>query len=277
MTSIRTTLVILALALATTAMGQGIIRHNAPASKATVKKPATTAASPAKQRAVARLLRDMVYVQGGTFTMGRTSSKAYWNDDSDKPAHQVTVSSFYICRYEVTQQLWKAFMGTNPSWTKADNMPVEWVNWVTAQKFIQKLNAYSGKRFRLPTEAEWEFAARGGDRSHNYLYSGGDDINEVAWWQDNSGGKLHPVGTKRPNELGLYDMTGNAREWCSDWQERYPSTAQTNPKGPQSGRWRVMRGGSKDSSESQSGIMTRSQSLPDIAVCCGLRLVCDRL
>ncbi len=277
MTSIRTTLVILALALATTAMGQGIIRHNAPASKATVKKPATTAASPAKQRAVARLLRDMVYVQGGTFTMGRTSSKAYWNDDSDKPAHQVTVSSFYICRYEVTQQLWKAFMGTNPSWTKADNMPVEWVNWVTAQKFIQKLNAYSGKRFRLPTEAEWEFAARGGNRSHNYLYSGSDDINEVAWWQDNSGSKLHPVGTKRPNELGLYDMTGNAREWCSDWQERYPSTAQTNPKGPQSGRWRVMRGGSKDCSESQSGIMTRSQSLPDIAVCCGLRLVCDRL
>ncbi len=277
MTSIRTTLVILALALATTAMGQGIIRHNAPASKATVKKPATTAASPAKQRAVARLLRDMVYVQGGTFTMGRTSSKAYWNDDSDKPAHQVTVSSFYICRYEVTQQLWKAFMGTNPSWTKADNMPVEWVNWVTAQKFIQKLNAYSGKRFRLPTEAEWEFAARGGNRSHNYLYSGSDDINEVAWWQDNSGGKLHPVGTKRPNELGLYDMTGNAREWCADWQERYQSSAQTNPKGPQSGRWRVMRGGSKDCSESQSGIMTRSQSLPDIAVCCGLRLVCDRL
>mgnify|MGYP004525129719 CR=1 FL=1 len=277
MTSIRTTLVILALALATTAMGQGIIRHNAPASKATVKKPATTAASPAKQRAVARLLRDMVYVQGGTFTMGRTSSKAYWNDDSDKPAHQVTVSSFYICRYEVTQQLWKAFMGTNPSWTKADNMPVEWVSWVTAQKFIQKLNAYSGKRFRLPTEAEWEFAARGGNRSHNYLYSGSDDINEVAWWQDNSGGKLHPVGTKRPNELGLYDMTGNAREWCADWQERYPSTAQTNPKGPQSGRWRVMRGGSKDCSESQSGIMTRSQSLPDIAVCCGLRLACDRL
>ena len=276
MTFIRTTFVLLCLTMATATMGQGIIRHDVPTTKAPAKKPTTTA-SPARQRAVAQLVKNMVYVQGGTFTMGRTSSKAYWNDDGDKPAHQVTVSSFYICKYEVTQQLWKAFMGTNPSWTKADNMPVEWVNWVMAQKFIQKLNAYSGKRFRLPTEAEWEFAARGGTRSHNYLYSGSDNINEVAWWQDNSGGKLHAVGTKRPNELGLYDMTGNAREWCADWQERYPSSAQTNPKGPQSGRWRVMRGGGWDSSESQSGIMTRSQSLPDIATCCGLRLVCDRL
>ncbi|MCI5876166.1 MAG: SUMF1/EgtB/PvdO family nonheme iron enzyme [Prevotella sp.] len=277
MTFIRTSLVILGLAIATTTMGQGIIRHNAPAPKATVKKPATTAASPAKQRAVAQLVKNMVYVQGGTFTMGRTSSKAYWNDSGDKPAHQVTVGSFYICKYEVTQQLWKAFMGTNPSWTKADNMPVEWVNWVTAQKFIQKLNAYSGKRFRLPTEAEWEFAARGGTRSHNYLYSGSDDINEVAWWHDNSGGKLHAVGTKHPNELGLYDMTGNAYEWCSDWQAPYQSSAQTNPKGPQSGRGRVKRGGNCNSSDSETGVMTRSQSLPDIATCCGIRLVCDRL
>lgn len=276
MTFIRTSLILLCLSMATATMGQGIIHHDTPAAKAPAKKPATTA-SPARQRAVAQLVKNMVYVQGGTFTMGRTSSKAYWNDDGDKPAHQVTVSSFYMCKYEVTQQLWKAFMGTNPSWTKADNMPVEWVNWVMAQKFIQKLNAYSGKRFRLPTEAEWEFAARGGTRSHNYLYSGSDNINEVAWWQDNSGGKLHAVGTKRPNELGLYDMTGNAYEWCSDWQAPYQGSAQTNPKGPQSGRWRVMRGGGWDSSESQSGIMTRSQSLPDIATCCGLRLVCDRL
>ncbi len=276
MTFIRTSLILLCLTMATATMGQGIIRHDAPTTKAPAKKPATKA-SPARQRAVAQLVKNMVYVQGGTFTMGRTSSKAYWNDEGDKPAHQVTVSSFYMCKYEVTQQLWKTFMGTNPSWTKADNMPVEWVSWAMAQKFIQKLNAYSGKRFRLPTEAEWEFAARGGTRSHNYLYSGSDNIGEVAWWKDNSGGKLHPVGTKRPNELGLYDMTGNAREWCADWQERYPSSAQTNPKGPQSGRWRVMRGGGWDSSESQSGIMTRSQSLPDIATCCGLRLVCDRL
>ena len=266
------------LALSATMMAQGIIRHKTPVTPSSTKRQsAQPAVSPAKQQAVAQLIGNMVHVQGGTFTMGRTSSKAYWCDDSDQPAHQVTVGSFYICKYEVTQKLWKAFMGSNPSWTKADNMPVEWVNWVTAQKFIRKLNAFSGKRFRLPTEAEWEYAARGGNRSHNYLYSGSDDINAVAWWKDNSGDKLHPVGTKRPNELGLYDMTGNVYEWCSDWQEPYQSGAQTNPKGPQTGRCRVMRGGNQSSSESESGVMTRSQCMPDIATCCGLRLVCDRL
>lgn len=266
------------LALSATMMAQGIIRHKTPVTPSSTKRQsAQPAASPAKQQAVAQLIGNMVHVQGGTFTMGRTSSKAYWCDDSDQPAHQVTVGSFYICKYEVTQKLWKAFMGNNPSWTKADNMPVEWVNWVTAQKFIHKLNAFSGKKFRLPTEAEWEYAARGGNRSHNYLYSGSDDINAVAWWKDNSGDKLHPVGTKRPNELGLYDMTGNAYEWCSDWQEPYQSGAQTNPKGPQTGRCRVKRGGNQSSSDSESGVMTRSQCMPDIAACCGLRLVCDRL
>lgn len=274
----RLSVILMGLALSATMMAQGIIRHKTPVTPSSTKRQsAQPAASPAKQQAVAQLIGNMVYVQGGTFTMGRTSSKAYWCDDSDQPAHQVTVGSFYICKYEVTQKLWKAFMGNNPSWTKADNMPVEWVNWVTAQKFIHKLNAFSGKKFRLPTEAEWEYAARGGNRSHNYLYSGSDDINAVAWWKDNSGDKLHPVGTKRPNELGLYDMTGNVYEWCSDWQEPYQSGAQTNPKGPQTGRSRVMRGGNQSSSESDSGVMTRSQCLPDIATCCGLRLVCDRL
>ena len=274
----RLSVILMGLALSATMMAQGIIRHKTPVTPSSTKRQsAQPAASPAKQQAVAQLIGNMVYVQGGTFTMGRTSSKAYWCDDSDQPAHQVTVGSFYICKYEVTQKLWKAFMGNNPSWTKADNMPVEWVNGVTAQKFIRKLNAFSGKKFRLPTEAEWEYAARGGNRSHNYLYSGSDDINAVAWWKDNSGDKLHPVGTKRPNELGLYDMTGNAYEWCSDWQEPYQSGAQTNPKGPQTGDWKVMRGGNQSSSESESGVMTRSQCMPDIATCCGLRLVCDRL
>lgn len=274
----RLSVILMGLALSATMMAQGIIRHKTPVTPSSTKRQtAQPAASPAKQQAVAQLIGNMVHVQGGTFAMGRTSSKAYWCDDSDKPAHQVTVGSFYICKYEVTQKLWKAFMGSNPSWTKADNMPVEWVNWVTAQKFIRKLNAFSGKKFRLPTEAEWEYAARGGNRSHNYLYSGSDDINAVAWWQDNSGDKLHPVGTKRPNELGLYDMTGNVYEWCSDWQEPYTSGAQTNPKGPQTGSWRVMRGGNQSSSDSECGVMTRSQCMPDIATCCGLRLVCDRL
>uniref|UniRef100_UPI004024AECD formylglycine-generating enzyme family protein n=1 Tax=Prevotella sp. TaxID=59823 RepID=UPI004024AECD len=274
----RLSIILMGLALSATMMAQGIIRHKTPVTPSSTKRQtAQPAASPAKQQAVAQLIGNMVHVQGGTFTMGRTSSKAYWCDDSDQPAHQVTVGSFYICKYEVTQKLWKAFMGSNPSWTKADNMPVEWVNWVTAQKFISKLNAFSGKKFRLPTEAEWEYAARGGNRSHNYLYSGSDDINAVAWWKDNSGDKLHPVGTKRPNELGLYDMTGNAYEWCSDWQEPYQSGAQTNPKGPQTGDWKVMRGGNQSSSDSESGVMPRSQCMPDIATCCGLRLVCDRL
>lgn len=274
----RLSVILMGLALSATMMAQGIIRHKTPVTLSSTKRQTVQpAASPAKQQAVAQLIGNMVHVQGGTFTMGRTSSKAYWCDDSDQPAHQVTVGSFYICKYEVTQKLWKAFMGNNPSWTKADNMPVEWVNWVTAQKFISKLNAFSGKKFRLPTEAEWEYAARGGNRSHNYLYSGSDDINAVAWWKDNSGDKLHPVGTKRPNELGLYDMTGNVYEWCSDWQAPYQSGAQTNPKGPQTGDWRVMRGGNQSSSESESGVMTRSQCMPDIATCCGLRLVCDRL
>ena len=274
----RLSVILMGLALSATMMAQGIIRHKTPVTPSSTKRQtAQPAASPAKQQAVAQLIGNMVHVQGGTFTMGRTSNKAYWCDDSDQPAHQVTVGSFYICKYEVTQKLWKAFMGSNPSWTKADNMPVEWVNWVTAQKFIRKLNAFSGKKFRLPTEAEWEYAARGGNRSHNYLYSGSDDINAVAWWQDNSGDKLHPVGTKRPNELGLYDMTGNVYEWCSDWQAPYTSGAQTNPKGPQTGSWRVMRGGNQSSSDSECGVMTRSQCLPDIATCCGLRLVCDRL
>lgn len=274
----RLSVILMGLALSATMMAQGIIRHKTPVTPSSTKRQtAQPAVSPAKQQVVAQLIRNMVHVQGCTFTMGRTSSKAYWCDDSDQPAHQVTVGSFYICKYEVTQKLWKAFMGSNPSWTKADNMPVEWVNWVTAQKFIHKLNAFSGKKFRLPTEAEWEYAARGGNRSHNYLYSGSDDINAVAWWKDNSGDKLHPVGTKRPNELGLYDMTGNVYEWCSDWQEPYQSGAQTNPKGPQTGSWRVMRGGNQSSSDSESGVMTRSQCMPDIATCCGLRLVCDRL
>ena len=147
----RLSVILMWLALSATMMAQGIIRHKTPVPPSSTKRQtAQPAASPAKQQAVAQLIGNMVHVQGGTFTMGRTSSKAYWCDDSDKPAHQVTVGSFYICKYEVTQKLWKAFMGSNPSWTKADNMPVEWVNWVTAQKFIRKLNAFSGKKFRLP-------------------------------------------------------------------------------------------------------------------------------
>ena len=185
----------------------------------------------------------MVKVSGGTFTMGATSEmKEPWNDE--KPTHQVTLSSYYIGETEVTQALWKAVMGSNPSIFKGDNLPVEEVSWNDCQTFISRLNSLTGKRFRLPTEAEWEFAARGGNQSRHTQYSGSSRIDDVAWYKDNSGDKTHPVKTKQPNELGIYDMSGNVYEWCQDWYGSYSSYAQTNPTGAGSGSRRVYRGGS---------------------------------
>jgi formylglycine-generating enzyme required for sulfatase activity len=187
---------------------------------------------------------EMVYVQGGTFMMGSPTSEA--NHESDEVQHQVTVSSFRIGKYEVTQGQWEAVMGSNPSYyKKGDNYPVEAVSWNGIQTFLQKLNAATGKRYRLPTEAEWEYAARGGSRSSGYLYSGSNSVGNVAWYGSNSSSSTHPVGQKSPNELGIYDMTGNAWEWCSDWYGSYPTGAQTNPKGVSTGSLRVLRGGSE--------------------------------
>ena len=186
---------------------------------------------------------DMMYVKGGTFIMGATSeqgSDAYGNE---KPTHRVTLSSFYIGKYEVTQALWKAVMGNNPSKMKGDNLPVETVSWNDCQDFIRKMNALTGKNFRLPTEAEWEFAARGGNNSRGYKYAGSNNIGDVAWYDNNSGSKTHVVGTKSPNELGIYDMSGNVWEWCQDWFGSYSSASQTNPTGASSGSNRVLRGG----------------------------------
>ena len=185
---------------------------------------------------------NMIKVDGGTFKMGATSEQQ--NPDSDeKPTHQVTLSSYYIGETEVTQALWQAVMGNNPSYFKGDNLPVEQVSWNDCQDFIEKLNRQTGKRFRLPTEAEWEFAARGGNKSRHTQYSGSGDIGEVAWYYGNSGSKTHPVKTKKANELGIYDMTGNVWEWCQDWKGSYSSGAQNNPTGPESGTYRVCRGG----------------------------------
>ena len=186
----------------------------------------------------------MVFVEGGTFTMGVTpeQKKDAYNDE--KPAHKVTLSDFYIGKHEVTQAQWRAVMGSNPSHFKGDNLPVENVSWEDCQEFIRKLNERTGLTFRLPTEAEWEYAARGGNRSRGYMYSGGDYIDEVAWSCGNSGSKIHPVGQKRSNELGLYDMSGHVWEWCSDGKRVYDSSSQTNPTGPGSGAGRVYRGGS---------------------------------
>ena len=186
----------------------------------------------------------MVYVSGGTFTMGATSEQGSDANDWEKPAHSVTLSGYYIGKYEVTQELWKAVMGSNPSDFKGDNLPVENVSWDDVQEFLRKLNAMTGKNYRLPTEAEWEFAARGGNSSRGYKYSGSNSLGSVAWYYDNSGSRTHAVGTKSPNELGIYDMSGNVWEWCQDWKGGYSSSSQRNPKGPNSGSLRVYRGGS---------------------------------
>ena len=188
----------------------------------------------------------MIPVEGGTFTMGATSEMTEPFDD-EKPTHQVTLSNYYIGETEVTQALWMAVMGSNPSLFKGDDLPVECVSWDDCQTFISKLNALTGKRFRLPTEAEWEFAARGGNQSRHTQYSGSSRFDDVAWYEDNSD-QTHPVKTKQPNELGIYDMSGNVWEWCQDWYGSYSSDAQTNPTGASSGSYRVRRGGGWDDS-----------------------------
>ena len=187
---------------------------------------------------------EMVRVEAGTFIMGATPEmKDPW--DGEKPTHQVTLTNdYYIGKYEVTQALWKAVMGKNPSKFKGDNLPVEKVSWKDIQQFIKKLNSLTGKRFRLPTEAEWEYAARGGKKSNGCQYSGNNYIDEVAWYDKNSGNKSHPVGLKYPNELGLYDMSGNVWEMCQDWYGKYSASVQTNPKGAEEGEHHVYRGGS---------------------------------
>ena len=183
--------------------------------------------------------------------MGCTSAQEKDCYDWEKPAHEVTVSSFYIGKYEVTQKEWVAIMDNNPSHfrplqffiPRGNDFPVERVCWADVQEFITKLNAITGKKFRLLTEAEWEYAARGGNRSKNYKYSGSDHIDEVAWYSENSDATTHAVGTKQPNELGIYDMTGNVWEWCNDWYGIYTEEAQTNPQGPTKGSYRIVRGG----------------------------------
>ena len=186
----------------------------------------------------------MVKVEGGTFTMGATLGQGSDVLYGEKQAHNVTLSDYYIGETQVTQALWNAVMGDNPTYFKVDNLPVECVSWVNVvEKFIPALNRKTGRTFRLPTEAEWEYAARGGNKSKGYKYSGSNIIDEVAWYDGNSGGKTHLVKGKKSNELGLYDMSGNVWEWCNDWYGKYSSGAQTNPQGPDKGSNRVLRGG----------------------------------
>ena len=199
-----------------------------------------------KKAILNNLVNNMVLIEGGTFTMGATPEQTGYCEDNEKPVHQVTLSSFSIGRYEVTQEEWEAVMGNNPSKYKGAHRPVEMVSWPECITFIRKLNAATGKRFRLPTEAEWEYAARGGKLCKGYRYSGSNDYKQVAWTSDdcrNPETGHQQVGSKLPNELGLYDMSGNVMEWCHDWEGSYPSGKQTNPKGPASGQYRIVRGG----------------------------------
>ena len=193
----------------------------------------------------------MIAVEGGTFQMGAQSSDSSGdNYDGDaysdeSPVHSVTLSSYYIGETEVTQELWEAVMGNNPSYYSGyTQRPVESVSWNDCQEFITKLNNLTGKNFRLPTEAEWEYAARGGNKSKGYKYSGSNTVGDVAWYDSNSSSQTHDVKTKQANELGIYDMSGNVCEWCQDWYGSYSSSSQTNPTGPVSGSPRVLRGGS---------------------------------
>ena len=206
---------------------------------------------------------DMVEVEGGTFTMGATAEQTGVFGD-EKPTHQVTLPSYYIGKTEVTQELWQAVMGSNPSNFTGKNLPVEKVSWDDCKTFIAKLNALTGKNFRLPTEAEWEFAARGGNKSRGYKYCGSNTLSDVAWYVDNSDNKTHPVAAKTPNELGIYDMSGNVLEWCNDWYSSsyYTSESQTNPTGPDSGSSRVRRGGSWNYSENTCRVSYRGNTTP---------------
>lgn len=219
----------------------------------------------------------MVEVGGGTFTMGATSEQGSDAWDEETPAHQVTLSDYYIGQTEVTQALWEAVMGSNPSDHRGDNLPVEQVSWDDCQVFIQELNQLTGKQFRLPTEAEWEYAARGGRKSRGYKYAGGNNIDSVAWCDGNSGNETHPVATKQANELGIYDMSGNVLEWCSDWCGDYTSSSQSDPQGPSSGLYRVIRGGCYYNFARNCRVSYRiSNTLDYRSGYLGLRLSCNR-
>jgi formylglycine-generating enzyme required for sulfatase activity len=208
--------------------------------------------------------------------MGCTSEQGSDCDDNEKPAHSVTVSSFSIGKYEITQAQWETIMDSNPTDFKGDNLPVENVSWEEVQEFISRLNKATGKKYRLPTEAEWEYAARDGKKSRNYKYSGSNSIDEVAWYEDNSGYKTHPVGTKKANKLGIYDMSGNVYEWCNDWYGDYSSSAQTNPVGASSGSRRVIRGGGWNNDARGCRVVTRYGGSPgDRGINLGLRLACS--
>ena len=275
--------------VAVTVSAQGIIRRPAATKpKPTVRKPQSRGSSavrpkPAQPKKadpinslaeplrthLKKLVADMVLVEGGTYTMGNPDRDK--NDEYAKDVpHEVTLSSFYICKYEVTEALWTAVMGSNPSkYPSGDNYPVEQVNWYDCQDFVEKLSELTGRHFRLPTEAEWEYAARGGKRSRGYRYSGSYALDEIGWHVGNAHHYKREVGTKKPNELGLYDMTGNVSEWCQDKLdiEYYHHSPSINPQGPDRSTYkdnRCFRGGSfcDDEKYDELKVYTRNTGMP---------------
>ncbi len=215
---------------------------------------------------------DMVAVEGGSFIMGSPPNEAGRNDDEVQ--HRVTLSNFYIGKFAVTQELWETVMGHNPSKFRGYNLPVETVSWDDCQSFLKRLNQLTGKTYRLPTEAQWEYAARGGTQSKGYIYAGSNNINEVAEYGGNNKITTNPVGGKNPNELGFYDMSGNVWEWSQDWYGNYLSTPQENPVGPSTGASRVNRGGSRYSLAPSCRVANRGNDSPGYHSCyLGLRLV----
>ena len=219
---------------------------------------------------------NMIKVEAGSFIMGCTSEQSDDCYNKEMPSHRVTITKdYYIGEYEVTQELYEAVMGVNPSQRKAFDRPVEMVSWNDAQEFCAELSRITGRRFTLPTEAEWEYAARGGKKSTGAKYSGSSSVANVAWYGDNSGNQTHPVGRLRPNELGIYDMSGNVDEWCLDWSGDYSSASQTDPMGPETGISRVRRGGSWGNSSRSCRVAFRSfTSSPDHrSVLLGFRVV----
>ena len=208
----------------------------------------------------------IVYVPGGTFTMGATSEQGSDAWEYEIPTHNVTLNSYYIGQTEVTQALWEAVMGSTPSYYQGDQLPVESVSWYDCQEFIIRLNSKTGKQFRLPTEAEWEYAARGG-QSGGTKYAGSNDINSIAWYDKNATNEPHNVATKPPNSLGIYDMSGNVWEWCNDRYDKYSGYSQDNPMGPSYGDNNVCRGGSWISSAWGCRVSYRSDYVPSKSSC----------
>jgi len=233
----------------------------------------------AAKKAAAEYSPDMIWVKGSAlFSMGCTREQGADCNDDERPAHNVTLSDFQVSKFPVTQKLWEKVMGSNPSRFIGENLPVESVSWNEVQEFIKKLNAITGKKYRLLTEAEWEYAARGGAITKSQKYAGSDNLNATAWYGENSGQKTHPVGTKQPNELGIYDMSGNVWEWVQDWKGSYSASgSKANPSGPASGTNRVYRGGSWQDNALYCRVSRRHGAMPDArSAAVGFRLALDR-